>query len=453
MPDTATSEDVIQRCDDADVRFVRLRYVGNDGIGRAITVTVDELPSALDGGVGLPESVQSLTALDRRIVDGTYDTVGETRLVPDPATFRVLPHEDGVAAMCCDIRTLDGEMWPADPRSRLREFVAEMRAEGLVPATAFETEFHLMEESGDGLEPHDGRGVYAERSARQAHDVVLDAVDAITAQGVDVEKYYPEHAPGKHEIVTGHERGIDAVDDYLTHVQTVRGIADEHGLLATFLPKPLPDATNGLHVHLSLWDGDENAFYDERGGRQNFRLSDTARKFVAGLLDHAPALVALTAPSVNSYARLRPQVEASAYACWGYDNREAMVRIPSADRRAAASTTRLEYRPADNASNPYLALLGVLAAGRDGIERDLDPGDPVQRDPGNVSPTERRERGVERLPAHLGEACDALAEDRVLRDALGSTLHEAYLEVKREEWKAFTDTAGAWKRETLRRLL
>lgn len=455
MDATQTKSDVLERCETEDVRLVRLLYVGNDGITRGHAVPTDELESAFESGVGLPESVQSLTALDRRILDGQYDSVGEARLVPDPATFRVLPHEERCAAMLCDVETLGGDPWPADPRSRLRAFLDRLAEDGYEPSTAFETEFHLLRETEEGVEPHDERGVYSTRSARQANDLVLEMVDALEAQGVGVKKYYPEHAPGKHEIVTAHAAGMDAVTDYLFQTETVRGVAEGNDLLATFLPKPVPDATNGLHVHLSLWDDDgDNAFYDDSArGPSAFQLSETARHFVGGLLEHAPALVALTAPSVNSYARLRPQVEASAFTCWGLDNREAMVRIPSADRGSEPASTRLEFRPADNSSNPYLALLGILAAGKDGIDRELDPGEPLDADPGNLDPTERERREIRRLPKTLGAACDALAENEVLREALGEELHASYLEVKRSEWEAFAETAGSWNRETLRRLL
>ncbi|UPW02238.1 glutamine synthetase [Halorussus gelatinilyticus] len=284
-------------------------------------------------------------------------------------------------------------------------------------------------------------------------ETVLAAVDALKAQDVAVEKYYPEYAAGKHEIVTDHEPGVRAADHHVLLRETVESVARDRGYRATFLPKPFDHSTNGCHVHLSLWDTaiagrrpNENAFHDPDCDG----LSDTARRFVAGVLDHAPALVALAAPTVNSYARLRPQIGAAAFVCWGRGNREALVRIPAPEPGDGGASTRLEFRAADNTANPYLALLGLLAAGKDGIERDLEPPEPVSADPGNLPAGERADRGIERLPRTLGQALDALEADSVLRAALGTDLFETYLEVKRSHWEAFTDSAVSWERDRLR---
>jgi glutamine synthetase len=180
-------------------------------------------------------------------------------------------------------------------------------------------------------------------------------------------------------------------------------------------------------------------------------LSDVGENFVAGLLDHAPALLALTAPTVESYDRLAPGMWASAFACWGRDNREAAVRVPSARRGNREETTRLEFKPADNTANPYLVLFGLLAAGIDGIERGLDPGESLETDPGTLAEEERAEGGIERLPATLDEALDAFEGDGVLREAFGDALFDSYLEVKRSEWEMSTDENGEWSSEYLAR--
>jgi glutamine synthetase len=179
-------------------------------------------------------------------------------------------------------------------------------------------------------------------------------------------------------------------------------------------------------------------------------LSQRGRHFVGGLLEHMPGLLALTSPTVNSYARLQPAKSVCAYNCWGVGNREAAVRVPELRPSKRDEGARIEFRPADNSANPYLAVLGVLAAGRDGIERELDPGPSVDRDPENLDADARRERGIERLPRSLGSAIDALADDEVLTAALGEPLTESYLEVKRSQWNAFTAHADTWMRETYR---
>lgn len=429
--------------EDAEIDLVRLLYVGNDGVVRGHTVDAADVENAVTDGATLPQSVQSLTAFDQRILDGRFDAVGEVRLMPDPDTFREQPHADGCGAMLCDIHDLDGGPWAADPRSSLTAFLEGMDAD---VRTAFESEYHLCRETEDGLVPLDQRGVYSTESMRAAHPITTDIVDALKAQAIGFEKYYPEHAPGKHEVVIAPATGVRAADEHVFLKETVKGVAANHDVQATFLPRPFPDSTNGCHIHLSLWDGDDNVFYDASDADG---LSERARHFIGGVLEHADALVALTAPTVNSYARLRPQTEASAFACWGLDNREAAVRIPS-PKGDAEKTTRLEFRPADNAANPYLALLGLLAAGMDGVERGLGPGEPVAYDPGNLPPAERDERDVRRLPETLGEAVRALEADDVLADALGDDLHESYIEVKRTQWRAFTESADEWKLDRFR---
>jgi glutamine synthetase len=442
-------------CRDANVDLVRLLFVTQSGAVRAHAVDASKVESAIADGVTLSQLVQSYNALGLRDKDGRFDAAGEVRLRPDPDTFRELPYAERAGAMLCDVETLDGDPWPVDPRSSLRGLCEELRAEGLAPEVAFESEFHLFEEDEAGeVQRVDERGAYATGSTRETHGTVLAMVDALKAQDVAVEKYYPEYAAGKHEIVTGHESGVAAADHHVLLRETVESVARNHDYRATFLPKPFDHSTNGCHVHLSLWDDRDdsddsdrtNAFYDaDREG-----LSDTARQFVAGVLDHAPALVALAAPTANSYARLRPQIGAAAFVCWGRGNREALVRIPAPEPDDGGASTRLEFRAADNTANPYLALLGLLAAGRDGVERDLEPPEPVSADPGNLSASERAEKGIERLPRTLGQALDALEADSVLRDALGTDLFETYLEVKRSHWEAFTDSAVSWERDRLR---
>jgi glutamine synthetase len=228
---------------------------------------------------------------------------------------------------------------------------------------------------------------------------------------------------------------------------TARGIAARHGLVASFAPKPFPDeAGNGAHVHMSLWRAADglNAFHDARG---RYGLSDVGFAFLAGVLAHLPALVALTAPTVNSYRRLQPRFWSSAYTAWGPDNREGAIRVPSQRRGLEAESTNLELKPSDSSSNPYLALGAVLAAGLDGIEHKRDPGEPTLVDPDTLSDAERARRGIRRLPTTLGEALDALERDEVLREALGPTLAREYLAVKRSEVQAFQDRDVAFEIE------
>lgn len=432
-------------CRDAGVDLVRLLFVTQSGAVRAHSVDRSKVESVVSKGVTLSQLVQSYNALGLRDKSGRFDAAGEVRLHPDPDTYRSLPYAKRAGAMLCDLRTLDGDPWSVDPRSSLRAVCRSLNSEGLTPKVAFESEFHLFREDGGEVERVDHRGAYSTGSTRETHETLLSMIDALKSQGIPVEKYYPEYAAGKHEIVTGPRTGVRAADQHVILRETVDSVARTEGYRATFLPKPFDHSTNGCHIHLSLWD-DDNVLYDaERDG-----LSDTGRQFTAGLLEHAPALVALTAATANSYARLQPQIGAAAFACWGHGNREALVRVPAPDPDDDGASTRLEFRAADNTANPYLGLLGLLAAGKDGIDRELEPRDPVSVDPGNLSPSERADRGIERLPRTLGEALDALEADSVLMDALGTDLAETYLEVKRSHWEAFTESAVSWERNRLR---
>ena len=431
---TAT-DDVLHRVDTNDIELIRLVFVNNSGVPRGRVVDSESLPGVLEEGTNVTQAMQSFNAVDRLAPDGRYGPAGEVRVVPDPETYTELPYADRAAIMLADLRDLDGEPWAAGPRAQLRAYLDEIGAEGYVPRLSFESEFYYTRETDDGeTVPYDDTTCFATEGMQSAHDPILDTVDALKAQGMGLSAYYPEYGPGQQELVVEHDDGVAASDSQILFKETVQAVADAHGIGASFRPTPFDGLPgNGCHIHLSVWREGENVLYDpDDGGR--YPLSDAGRHFVGGLLEHAPALVALTAPTVESYNRLAPGMWASAYTCWGHDNREAMVRVPSVDADNPEATTRVEFKPADNTTNPYLAQLGLLAAGLDGIDRELDPGEPLNRDPGGVDDTDLEARGIERLPASLSEALDAFEADSVLAEALGEPLHGSFLEVKRSEW-------------------
>jgi glutamine synthetase len=311
------------------------------------------------------------------------------------------------------------------------------REAGVVLKAAFENEFTLARREGEGYAPIDRSPCFSTIGMDSAAPVMVEIIEALMAQGVYPEQYYAELGPGQQELPVRFADALRAADNQITVRETARGVALRHGLLASFAPKPFPDqAGNGSHVHFSLWRARDakNAFHDPRG---RYGLSDLAQAFIGGVLAHLPALVALTAPTVNSYRRLQPRFWSSAYTAWGPDNREAAVRVPSKRRGLEMESTNLELKPCDPSCNPYLALGGLLAAGLDGTAMRLDPGEPALVDPDALAPSEREQRGIRRLPASLGEALDALERDRVLMDALGPVLAKEYLAVKRSEVQAF----------------
>jgi glutamine synthetase len=380
--------------------------------------------------------------------------VGEIRLVPDPDSLVALPYAPGAGAMVADMLRLDGQPWEACPRSFLKDAVAALAAEGYALVAAFEPEFTLGRREPapagdpgglDRLVPVDQSLCFSTTGFGAAYEYAAELVRALVAQGMVVEQYYPELGHGQQELSIRHAPALRAADNHVRYRETVRGVAWRQGLWASLAPKPIADqAGNGTHLHASLWEldpdgapgapGARNLFYGQ-GDRNG--LSDTAYHFIGGLLAHLPALVALTCGSVNSYRRLTPQSWSSAFTCYGMDNREAAVRIPSRMWGLDEATANLELKPSDSTANPYLALGAYIHAGLDGIRNQLDPGAPTNVDPSNLSASTRRRRGIRRLPDSLGAALDALEQDELLMDALGPLRRTAYLAVKRSEVDTF----------------
>jgi len=267
----------------------------------------------------------------------------------------------------------------------------------------------------------------------------MDAiVAALEAENIQVDQYYPELGHGQQELPIRHAPALAAADRQVFYRDTVRNVAYQHGLYSSLAPKPFPDqAGNGAHIHFSLWDraGKRNVMYDPK---DRYGISQLGYHFIAGVLEHLPSLLALTCPSYNSYRRLQPHFWSSAYTAWGPDNREGAIRVPSQFRSDRAGSTNAELKASDSSSNPYLSLGGLLAAGLDGVKRELTLGEPTMIDPGNYSEEEREARGIRRFPASLQEALDNLEMDTVLMGALGPLLSRAYLAVKRLEWESFS---------------
>jgi glutamine synthetase len=404
-------------------------------------------------GIGLTVAMQAMNMLDQLQPVAGLGPVGEIRLVPDAATFVALPYAPGAGAMLCDLRTLDGAPWAACARSFLKSAINDAALEGSALVAAYEPEFTLATRergaTGDErLVPVDESLCFSTTGFNAAHDFTIDFVRALNAQGLAVEQYYPELGHGQQELSIRHADALAAADRHVLYRETARGVALRHGLWASLAPKPIADqAGNGAHLHLSLWDTSEGSPVggpsDQPKRNQFFSstdrlgLSDTAYHFMAGLLAHMPALLALTCASVNSFRRLAPMHWSSAYTCYGLDNREAAVRIASPMWGGAEQSTNIELKASDSSANPYLALGGVLTAGLDGVRRQLDPGEPTDVDPGTLSEAQRRRRGIKRFPTSLAAALDELERDELLMDALGPLRSQACLAVKRSEVAAF----------------
>lgn len=303
---------------------------------------------------------------------------------------------------------------------------------------AMEGEFSLLRQESPGhFVPIDSGLCFSTIAMAAAAEVVDAMVAAFEAQGIAVDAYYPELGHGQHELPLRHAPVLRAADNQIWFRETIRSVAAQHGLIASLAPKPMPDqAGNGCHIHWSLWDpqGKHNLLYDPA---DRYLLSKPGYHVVAGVLAHLPGLLALTTPSYNSFRRLQPHFWSSAYTAWGPDNREAAVRLASGHWGSEATSINLELKAADSSCNPYLALGGLIAAGLDGLRRELMPGDPALIDPAHYSDTERAERGIRRFPTTQAEALAALEADQVLMEAMGPVLANAYLTVKRSEYAAF----------------
>lgn len=431
--------EVVRLARQADVRLVRFLYCDNAGLIRGKATHVDALAERLRGGMGLPVAMQAMNLLDQLAPDAALGVDGEARLQPDPPTFTVLPYAPHAAAMMADLTDPSGAAWAVCPRSFLRRQLDAALRQGLQLQAAFEPEWVIGVRQGDDYVPFDESPAFSGVGMATASTIVDEIVAALEAQGLRVEQYHPEIGHAQQELTLQRTHGLAAADQHVLYRETIRSVVFRHGFFASFAPKPWPSQPgNGCHIHLSLWDptGEHNLFYDESGTGE---LSAFGAHFLAGVLDHLPALVALTCPSYNSYLRLQPSARATAFVCYGRDNREAAVRIASTFRGQERATTNLELRAADSSCNPYLALGALLAAGLDGVRWELSsaPGLLVSGDPADLSDDEREARGIKVLPRSLEEAIAALEADELLLGALGEPLARAFLAVRRSEWTAF----------------
>lgn len=410
-----------------DILWVRFAFVDHAGIPKAKAVYRDGFAGRAEAGVGLASGVLALDPEGALQAGSGLSPVGEIRLVPDLSSLTALPFAPGQAMACCDMTEPDGiTPWEGCPRGALRRTLERLAGRGYRSFAAYEAEFYVRDKEG----PTDQTPYAGSYALTAAADFVAELAEVLDGMGIRPQQVHAEVGPGNLELSVEEAETLAAADRRVLVLETIRGVAHSMGLEVTMAPKPYLDgAGNGHHVHLSV--------YDESGAPVLFdgsgMLSERGTGFVGGLIEHLPALMAFTAPSPNSYQRLGPGVWASAYACYGPDNREAAVRISSPMSGAEAATSTVEFKPSDVTSNPYLALAALLSAGMDGMDRGLDPGEPLLVDPAIMSAGERRALGIGQLPTSLDEALDALEEDEVLTRALGEPIVQTHLAVARAQ--------------------
>ncbi|NET56684.1 MAG: glutamine synthetase [Symploca sp. SIO2E6] len=427
---------LIQILDATNTQFVRILWCDNANIIRAKAVHRVAISECITSGVGIAAALQALPVMLDALAPGSgLSPVGEIRLVPDWNTLTPLPYAPGCARVMGDMLT-QGKPWNLCPRNFLKRMVAEAKREGLEVIAAFENEFYFLKQTANDIILPVDQTLYGSTLAMDLHqNVINDIAKALIEQGMPVEQYYPESGPGQQEISILYTHALAAADQQIAFRETVRAIALQHDLIASFLPKIFADKTgNGCHLHLSLWQNGQNLIPN---GEQVGELSEIARRFIAGILHHLPALMAITTPTTNSYRRIHPHYWSGAFRCWGIDNREAAIRVVS--HPEALSPTQFELKTVDASANPYLALGAVIAAGLDGVRHCFELGESVTVDPGYMTESERSLQNIDLLPSNLAQSLEQLNNNQVLLGAFGQELAQAYIAVRQAEWEAMNN--------------
>jgi glutamine synthetase len=439
-----TKEDVLKVVKESNIELIRFLTAGNDGVIRGRVVTIDSLEGSLEAGSPGSICVPFFSALDLVPPGSPFGCVGELTTLPDLDTLRILPYVPNTAMLICDFRN-KADLSPSElcARSALKNLLNSTDYEA---KCSFENELYLLTEDEEGHFTAFEGSLYCSSTGMNAgHPVISDLIRALKQQGLIVERYYPEYGGGQYEVIYRYSGALRAADNQLIFRETTRGVARNHGLVASFMPKPFQHmAGSGAHFHISLWKDGQNLFYDKGG---EYGLSEKAKHFIGGILQHLPAICAFTVPTVTSYKRLVPHGWASAFGCYGPDNREAAIRIVEGIKGNEAGSFHLEFKAIDPTCNPYLALTVVLAAGIEGIEKKVDPGKALDSDPGDMTEPEREKLGVFRLPETLGEAIEALRADGFFRAVLGDIMVDEYIKVKRHNWVEYIQQVTEWEIE------
>ena len=422
-----------------DVHFVRLWFTDVLGTMKSFAVSPSEIEGAFQEGMGF----------DGSCVAGFSPTEESDMLAyPDASTFQVLPwrpSDNAVARMFCDIRTPDGAAFEGDPRNVLRRVVDRASDAGYMFNVGPELEYYYFKSPSDP-EPLDQGGYFDLTTLDYASDLRRDTVLALEKMGIPIEYSHHENGPSQHEIDLRYTDALSMADAVMTYKLVVKEIAIEHGVHASFMPKPRVDAPgSGMHVHQSLVDADgNNLFYDENDP-SGYNLSETAKRYIAGILKYAPEFCLVTNQYVNSYKRLIANGEAPARLSWARTNRSTLLRVPGY-RPNQPEACRVELRSPDPAANPYLAFAVMLSAGLAGIEEGLDPVDPIEdKNLFEYAPFAMHEAGLERLPVNLGEAVDRFESSELMRKVLGDHIHSYLVSAKRREWVEYLNHVSPWE--------
>ena len=428
---------VLKSAKDNNVKFIRLWFTDILGFLKSFAITIKELEVTLDEGAGFDgSSIEGFARIDE----------SDMMAIPDLNTWEILPwrhsEESAVARIFCDIQTPEGEPYDGDPRGVLKRNLKRAEDLGYKFYVGPELEFFYFKSSEGTPEPLDRGGYFDLTPLDLASDFRKKTVEALDALGIDVETSHHEVGPSQHEIDLRYTDALTMADNAMTYRLVVKEVALRNNVYATFMPKPLfGENGSGMHVHMSLFKGDRNAFYDSNDKNH---LSDLAKRYIAGLIKHAPEFTLITNQWINSYKRLVPGYEAPIYTTWAVRNRSDMIRIP-AYKLGKEKATRIEIRSPDPACNPYLAFSALLAAGLEGIEKNYPIVDAVERNVYNLSEEERQELNIETLPGDLYEAIKAMEKSQVIKKAMGDHVFHSLIENKKLEWADYRAQVTDWE--------
>ncbi|GAA4753791.1 type I glutamate--ammonia ligase [Nocardioides endophyticus] len=435
---------VLRALEERDVRFVRLWFTDVLGFLKSVAVAPAELEQAFAEGIGF----------DGSSIEG-FARVYESDMLakPDPSTFQILPWRSGegpsTARMFCDIVMPDGSPSYADPRFVLKRTLSKAADKGFTFYTHPEIEFYLFKdlpEGGAEPVPVDRSGYFDHTAQSMGADFRREAITMLEAMGISVEFSHHEGGPGQQEIDLRYADALSTADNIMTFRTVIREVALSQDIWASFMPKPLTDHPgSGMHTHVSLFEGDNNAFF-EAGAE--YQLSRTGRQFIAGILKHANEISVVTNQWVNSYKRMMWGAEAPSYICWGHNNRSAMIRVPMY-KPLKGQSTRIELRSLDAACNPYLAYAVVLAAGMKGIEEGYELPREAEDDVWSLSERERKSLGIDPLPRSLYDAIGIAENSELLADTLGEQVFDFFLRNKRAEWDDYRGQVSPFERERM----
>jgi len=423
-----TKEEILKLVKENDVEFIRLWFTDINGILKSFAIGKEELEGALTQGMGFDGS--SITG---------FQSIEESDMIamPDPNTFAILPwrpQEKAVARMICDIYQPGGKPYEGDPRYVLKRAIEKMKKMGFDHYYVGPELEYFYFKSIEKPEVIDVGGYFDLTPLDMASDLRRQTVLALRALGINVEYSHHEVAPSQHEIDMRYDDGLKMADNVVTYRLTVKEIASKNGVYASFMPKPLfGENGSGMHCHQSLFKGNSNAFFD---AKDKYHLSEVGKSYIAGILKHAPEIISILAPWVNSYKRLVPGYEAPVYIAWSRRNRSALIRVPMY-LPGKEVATRMELRCPDPSGNPYLQFAAMLSAGLKGIEEGYKLPEPMELNLYHLDDEERAERGIKSLPASLGDAIKLAEGSELLREILGEHSFSRFIALKKKEWDEF----------------